>query len=73
MGELTKAVGATQQNVSKHLGVLAQAEIVGREKDGVRVRYFIADDAVFELCDAVCGSLRNRVIELDRLFGQDAA
>jgi DNA-binding transcriptional ArsR family regulator len=25
VGELTEALGATQQNVSKHLGVLAQA------------------------------------------------
>ena len=34
VNELTEALGATQQNVSKHLGVLAQAGIVAREKHG---------------------------------------
>ena len=40
INELTEALGASQQNVSKHVGVLAQAGIVGREKDGNRVRCF---------------------------------
>jgi ArsR family transcriptional regulator len=53
--------------------VLAQAGIVGREKAGVHVRYFIADEGVFELCELVCGSLRDQATELDRLFAEDAA
>lgn len=68
INELTEAVGATQQNVSKHIGVLAQAGIVGREKDGTRVRCFIADEAVFELCEHVCGRLRRQLSELDALL-----
>ncbi len=61
INELTEALGATQQNVSKHVGVLAHAGIVGREKDGTRVRCFIADDSVFELCELVCGSIQDRL------------
>ncbi|HEX6389475.1 MAG TPA: metalloregulator ArsR/SmtB family transcription factor, partial [Solirubrobacteraceae bacterium] len=53
VNELTETLGTTQQNVSKHVGVLAQANIVGREKDGNRVRCFIADDSIFELCELV--------------------
>ena len=68
VGELTEALGASQQNVSKHLGVLAQAGIVGREKDGNRVRCFIADDTIFDLCERVCGGLRQQVAELDQLL-----
>jgi DNA-binding transcriptional ArsR family regulator len=68
VNELTEAVGATQQNVSKHLGVLAQAGIVGREKDGNRVRCFIADPTVFALCELVCGGLREQVAELNDLL-----
>ena len=68
INELTEALGATQQNVSKHIGVLAQAGIVGREKDGTRVRCFIADEAVFELCEIVCGGLRAQVAELDKVL-----
>ena len=73
INELTDTVGATQQNVSKHIGVLAQANIVGREKDGNRVRCFIADQTVFELCELVCGGLRDQVAELDVLLSGGAA
>ena len=68
INELTGALGASQQNVSKHIGVLAQAGIVGREKDGTRVRCFIADESVFALCELVCGGLRQQVSELDQLL-----
>ena len=68
VNELTDALGATQQNVSKHIGVLAQAGVVDREKDGTRVRCFIADEAVFELCEIVCGGLRAQVAQLDELL-----
>ena len=34
VGELTEATGASQQNVSKHLGVLLSAGIVSRTKRG---------------------------------------
>ncbi|HEX2311040.1 MAG TPA: metalloregulator ArsR/SmtB family transcription factor [Vicinamibacterales bacterium] len=73
INELSEALGATQQNVSKHIGVLAQAGIVGREKDGTRVRCFIADPSVFELCEIVCGGLRAKVAELDQLLSGEAA
>ena len=73
VNELTEALGTTQQNVSKHIGVLAQAGIVGREKDGNRVRCSIADPTIFELCALVCGGLRQRVGELDRLLPGRAA
>ena len=73
INELTEALGATQQNVSKHVGVLAQAGIVGREKDGNRVRCFIADDSIFELCELVCGGLRRQASDLDKLLSGGAA
>jgi DNA-binding transcriptional ArsR family regulator len=73
INELTEALGASQQNVSKHIGVLAQAGIVGREKDGNRVRCFIADDSVFALCELVCGGLRQQVAELDQLLAGGGA
>ena len=36
--ELSNAVGSTQQNVSKHLGVLADAGIVARRREGSSIR-----------------------------------
>lgn len=68
VGELTERLGASQQNVSKHLGVLHQAGIVRREKQGTSVHYSIADDSVFDLCEQVCGGLRQQVSELDQLL-----
>jgi DNA-binding transcriptional ArsR family regulator len=73
INELGAALGASQQNVSKHIAVLAQAGIVAREKDGNRVRCSIADESIFELCELVCGELRRQVTELDRLLPGDAA
>jgi DNA-binding transcriptional ArsR family regulator len=67
--ELTEAVGASQQNVSKHLRVLADAGVVGRRKDGNHVYYRIVDPVVFTLCDAVCGSLEQQVRALAGVVG----
>jgi DNA-binding transcriptional ArsR family regulator len=66
--ELREATGASQQNVSKHLGVLTQAGLVDRHKEGNFVRYAIADEGVFRLCEEVCGGLRRQLTELDLLL-----
>ena len=58
--DLTEGIGSTQQNVSKHLGVLRQAGIVGRRKSGNYVYYSIVDEGVLALCEDVCGSLREQ-------------
>lgn len=68
VGELQEALGASQQNVSKHLGVLLQADMVSRTKQGTSARYAITDDTVFELCEHVCGGMRRQVAELDALL-----
>lgn len=65
---LTDAVGASQQNVSKHLSVLHGAGILARRKDGNRVLYSIADPGVFELCEHVCGGVQRQLDELSRLI-----
>lgn len=66
--QLQAATGATQQNVSKHLGVLLAAGLVSRSKDGNFARYTIADERVFELCEQVCGGIRRQAGELDALL-----
>ena len=66
--ELQEALGASQQNLSKHLGVLLNAGMVARTKQGTSSLYSIADPGVFELCDQVCGGLRRQVSELDAIL-----
>jgi DNA-binding transcriptional ArsR family regulator len=65
--ELTALVGTTQQNVSKHLNLLQRAGIVTRRKQGNFVYYRIADESVYGLCEAVCGSLHGRFDALRRV------
>jgi DNA-binding transcriptional ArsR family regulator len=66
--ELQEAVGASQQNVSKHLGILHAAGMVSRTKRGNRTVYAVSDPAVFDLCDQVCGGLRRQLQELDAIL-----
>jgi DNA-binding transcriptional ArsR family regulator len=72
VSELQAALGASQQNLSKHLGTLHAAGIVSRTKQGNRTLYAISDPSVFELCDQVCGSLRRQVAELDAILPEPA-
>ena len=72
VGDLQEALGASQQNVSKHLGVLLQSGMVSRTKAGTSSRYAITDESVFELCDQVCGGLRRQLSELDEVLGGGA-
>ena len=65
--EITEALGASQQNASKHLGVLLQAGIVARRKDGNSSIYSIVDSGVYELCEQVCGGLKLQLAELTAL------
>jgi len=68
VAELQEALGASQQNISKHLGILHAAGMVARAKDGNHTRYSISDPGVFELCDQVCGSVRRQIAELDEIL-----
>jgi DNA-binding transcriptional ArsR family regulator len=70
--ELREALGASQQNVSKHLGILHSAGMVSRAKDGNHARYAISDPSVFELCEQVCGGVRRQVAELESLLQPSA-
>jgi DNA-binding transcriptional ArsR family regulator len=73
VGELQASLGASQQNVSKHLGVLLAAGMVSRTKHGTSSRYAIADASVFDLCEHVCGGLRRQLTELDALIPEGIA
>lgn len=66
--QLQEATGASQQNISKHLGVLLRSGMVSRSKDGNFSLYAITDDSVFELCEHVCGGLRRQLDELDAVL-----
>ena len=66
--ELQAATGSSQQNVSKHLGGMFAAGLVARSREGTSVRYAIADDTLFTLCEQVCGGLQRQAAHVDTLL-----
>jgi DNA-binding transcriptional ArsR family regulator len=66
--ELCAIVGSTQQNVSKHLAVLADAGIVARRRDGNVIRYRVDDDSVYRLCEELCGTMEQQAEHLRIAF-----
>ena len=69
VNELADRLGAGQQNVSKHLALLADAGLAARRRQGNHVYYRIADEGVVDLCERVCGSLRSQLTALAALVG----
>lgn len=63
VSELVEETGGLQANVSKHLGMLLDAGIVSRRKQGLNAYYSIADRTTYELCDLMCSSLEHRLTE----------
>jgi DNA-binding transcriptional ArsR family regulator len=68
VGELQAALGASQQNLSKHLGILHAAGMVSRTKQGNRTFYAISDPALLELCDHVYATLRKQLAQLEAVL-----
>ncbi len=72
VSQLVEATGSGQANVSKHLQLLYRQGFVARRKEGTSTYYRIGDPAVFELCDLVCGKVRESLSEQQKVF-RDAA
>lgn len=68
VGELVEATGLGTANVSKHLQLLHAAGFVTRRKDGTHVRYALAGDDVFFLCDILCGRLESEAATRRRVL-----
>jgi ArsR family transcriptional regulator len=66
VGELTAALGTSQQNISKHLATLHAEGFISRRKQGTSAIYAIADPSVLELCEQVCGGIEAQLSALDR-------
>ena len=68
VGELTGALGTSQQNVSKHLGMLHAEGFIARRKEKTRAIYSISDKGVLDLCDRVCSGLEAQLTEIESMF-----
>jgi DNA-binding transcriptional ArsR family regulator len=60
---IVAATGATQTNVSRHLGLLHQAGVVSRRRDGNTVYYQVCDPEFVDVCRSVCVQIAGRIDE----------
>ncbi|MBL8701380.1 MAG: winged helix-turn-helix transcriptional regulator [Alphaproteobacteria bacterium] len=58
VGQIVAETGLKQANVSKQLGLLVDAGILARRREGVSIIYAIALPMVRELCSLVCEGAR---------------
>ncbi len=70
--ELTAALDGSQQNVSRHLGVLHQAGILIRRKRGINVCYTLVDKSALELIESASLGVARHLDELSQAIDRDA-
>jgi len=70
---LADETGVSLANASQHLQALRHAGLVDSRKQGLFVRYRLADHAVVELCVALRNVAERRSAELDRLVREHFA
>ena len=68
VSQLVQACCMKQANVSKHLGVLHDHRLVKRQREGISIRYQIADPMIFALCNLVCGKMERDTKRAAALF-----
>lgn len=59
--QIVEATGASQTNVSRHLGMMWRAGALERRREGAFVRYRVADQTLVELCRTVCVHIAARM------------
>lgn len=69
VGDLTEALGSSQQNISKHLAALLAEGFVARRKQGTSSLYRITDPGVHEICEGVCAGIETQLAELEAVLG----
>ncbi len=69
VGEIAEQLGASQQNVSKHLAALHAEGFLARRKHGTSTLYRVSDPGVHELCEGVCTGIEAQLEELGATLG----
>ena len=67
---IVDATGATQTNVSRHLGLLHAAGVVARRRDGASVHYRVDDPVFVEICRSACVRIAARIDAQSPLAGE---
>lgn len=73
VNDIIKATGMAQANVSRHLGLMYQAGLLSRRREGTQIFYRVADQMFVELCRSVTVQVVSRMDELVRSGVNQAA
>lgn len=61
VNEILKVTGLAQANASRHLGLMYQAGMLSRRREGNQIFYKVADPMYVELCRAVSVQVAGRM------------
>ena len=53
VNDLTQTLGASQSNISQHLAIMRQRQIVKTRKEGSNIYYRVASPKISQACDMV--------------------
>ena len=69
VNDILNLTGLAQANASRHLGLMYQAGVLSRRREGTQVFYKVADPLYIELCRAIAthGSARDGVLQAARV------
>ena len=70
VSQIVEATGATQTNVSRHLGLMHRHGVLHRRREGMQVYYGVADPTMVELCRSVCNRIAGSIEERQPLRRQ---
>ena len=66
VNQIVDRLSGNQPNISKHLQILFDAGLVGRDRSGNSIFYNIADPVVFRLCELVCRSTARQAASVQK-------
>jgi ArsR family transcriptional regulator len=69
VGELADVIGASYPNVSQHLNVMRDADLVTSRRNGSTIYYRLAYPQITEACDIVANVLRAQLADMSALSG----
>lgn len=68
VNDLIRVTGLAQANASRHLGLMYQAGMLTRRREGTQVFYRVADPVYLDLCRTVSAQIEGRMDPASRHF-----
>ena len=63
VSRIVEETGATQTNVSRHLGLMHRHGVLARRREGTQILYRVADPTMVDLCRTVCNRIAGTIDE----------